>query len=192
MTLHTVKEWARECAYAVAWGFVLLAITTSLAGAQSDNTVVKARVVLATDAAHSEAPLKLAVLAQVAPGFHINDHKPTLDYLIPTALKVEPNDQFKVKEVAYPKGTPEKFVFSDVPLSVYQGALTLGVLLQVGKVPAGTYTWKAKLAYQACNDHACLPPASVPLSVNIKVVNHNVSLKAVEPNVFQRITFEQR
>ncbi len=75
---------------------------------------------------------------------------------------------------------------------MYEGAVVVGTLLQAAKeVPAGTYTLKAKFAYQACNDHACLPPASVPLSVSIRVVPGNVPLKPVESDVFQRIKFEQ-
>ena len=148
-------------------------------------------MVMATDAAHANSPLKLAVLAQVAAGYHINDHKPSLDYLIPTELKVDPSDQFTVKSVVYPKGTLKRFAFSDVPLSVYEGPVVVGALMQTGKaVPAGTYTLKAKFAYQACNDHACLPPASVPITITIKIVPHNVALKPVESDVFQRIQFE--
>lgn len=167
-------------------------MAASLGWAQNNKPVVEAHAVLATDGAHSNSPLKLAVLAQVAAGYHINAHKPSLDYLIPTELKVDPSDQFTVKDVVYPKGTPKSFAFSDVPLSVYEGAVVVGTLLQAAKeVPAGTYTLKAKFAYQACNDHACLPPASVPLSVSIRVVPGNVPLKPVESDVFQRIKFEQ-
>jgi DsbC/DsbD-like thiol-disulfide interchange protein len=166
-------------------------MATSPVWAQANYSVVEARAILATDASHANSPVELAVLAQVAAGYHINDHKPSLDYLIPTELKVDPSDHFAVKTVVYPKGTPVRFAFSDVPLSVYKDSVVVGALLQIGKgVPVGTYTLKAKLAYQACNDHACLPPASVPLTVIIKVVPRNTPLKAVEPNVFQRIKFE--
>jgi hypothetical protein len=173
------------------WGWVLTLMATSLGWAQNNNSVVEAHAVMATDAAHADSPVKLAVLAQVAAGYHINDRKPTLDYLIPTELKVNPSDQFTVKNVVYPKGTLKRFAFSDVPLSVYEGTVVVGTLLQAGKaMPAGTYTLKAKFAYQACNDHACLPPASVPLTVTIKIVPRNVPLKPVESDVFQRIKFQ--
>jgi DsbC/DsbD-like thiol-disulfide interchange protein len=166
-------------------------LALSLGWAQSNNPVVEAHAVLATDAAYANSPLKLAVLAQVAAGYHINDHRPSLDYLIPTELRVDPSDQFTVKSVVYPKGTPKKFAFSDLPLSVYEDTVTVGALLQAGKaVPVGTYALKAKFAYQACNDHACLPPASVPLNITIKIVPRNVPLKPVKPDVFHRIKFE--
>ena len=173
------------------WGTVLALMATSLGWAQGANPVVEAHAVMATDAAHPNSPVKLAVLAQVAPGYHINDHKPSLDYLIPTELKIEPSDQFTLKNLVYPQGTPAKFAFSDVPLSVYEGAVVVGALLQAGKaVPVGTYTLKAKFAYQACNDHACLPPTSVPIAVTLRVVPANVPLKQVNSDVFQRIKFE--
>jgi len=173
------------------WGGMLTLMAMTLAWAQGNNSVVEAHAVFATDAAHANSPLKLAVVAQVAPGYHINAHKPTLDYLIPTEIKLDPSDEFTVKDVVYPKGTPVKFAFSDLPLSVYESTVTVGVLLQAAKVVRpGTYALKARFAYQACNDHACLPPASVPLSVSIKIVSRNVPLNPVDPDVFQRIKFE--
>ena len=172
-----------------AWILALMA--ANLGGAQANHPVVEARVMMATDAAHANSVIKIAVLAKVADGFHINDHKPTLDYLIPTKLEVEPGEQFTVKDVVYPKGVPVKFAFSDVPLSVYEGTVVVGSQVQVGKaVAAGTYTLKAKFGYQACNDHACLPPTTVPLTLSLKVVPKNVPLKPVESDVFQRIKFE--
>lgn len=166
-------------------------LTASGGWSQGPGAVVEARAVVGSDAAHANSPLKLAVVAQVADGYHINDHKPSLNYLIPTDLKFEPNDVFSVKSVVYPKGTPVKFSFSDLPLSVYEGKVVVGALLQSAKiVHTGNYVLSGRFSYQACNDHACLPPASVPFSVNIKVVPRTVHLKPVDPDVFQRINFE--
>jgi len=168
---------------------VLMLLALNFGWAQ--RPIVEARALVATDGAHANSTVKLAVLAQVAAGYHINDHKPTLDYLIPTELKVEPSQQFTVQSVVYPKGTLEKFPFSDVRLSVYENSLAVGAVLATAKtVTPGEYTLKAKFAYQACNDHACLAPASVPLTVTVKIVPRNVPLKSVEPDVFQRINFE--
>jgi hypothetical protein len=170
---------------------LMIILATCQGRPQSDKPVVDARVVMATDATHADSVVKMAVLAQVVPGFHINDHKPSLDYLIPTRFEVDPSNQFTVKSVVYPKGILKKFPFSDVPLSVYEGKVVVGVILQVGKtVPVGTSALKAKFAYQACNDHACLAPTSVPVTLKIRVVPQNVPLKPVENDAFQRIKFE--
>jgi hypothetical protein len=153
--------------------------------------VVEAKMLMATDAAHANSTVQAAVVAQVASGYHLNDHKPTLDYLIATDLKLEPIEQVTIGKVIYPKGTLQRFAFSDMPLSVYEGTVVVGVELQVGRVvPPGAYTLKGKFAYQACNDHACLPPTSVPVTLTLQVVRRSVVLKRMHADVFDRIQFE--
>jgi len=122
--------------------------------------------------------VRAAVVVEVVPGYHINDHHPSLEYLIPTEVKLEPNQQVTVKDITYPKGEPKKFAFSDAPLSVYEGTVRVDVVLQLErKTPPGNYEVKGQLAYQACNDHACLPPASVPLLFSFKVVRRGAPAK---------------
>jgi hypothetical protein len=52
------------------------------------------------------------------------------------------------------------------------------------------YTLQGKFAYQACNDHACLPPTSVPLTLAVKVVPRAVALKTLNADDFDRIKFD--
>jgi hypothetical protein len=58
------------------------------------------------------------------------------------------------------------------------------------KVVPGVYALQGKFAYQACNDHACLPPASVPLALAVKVVPRAVALKSLNADDFNRIKFD--
>jgi thioredoxin:protein disulfide reductase len=172
-------------------GLLLALMPVGLGMAQGNKPVVNARALTANDSVHANSTLKVAIVAEVAPGYHINDHKPTLDYLIPTELRLEPNAQMALRDVTYPRGTLRKLTFSDASLSVYEGEIVVGALLQVAKaVRPGSYTLKGKLAYQACNDHACLPPTSVPLTLTVKVVPRSVPLKQVNSDVFQRIQFK--
>jgi DsbC/DsbD-like thiol-disulfide interchange protein len=163
-----------------------------VAAAQGAAPVVEAKVLTAASAAHPNSGFKMAVIAAIAPGYHINDHKPTLDYLIPTDLTLDTPKQLTLEQVLYPKGQPVKFAFSDLPLSVYQGTVTIGALLKVARaVPAGDYPIQGKLTYQACNDHACLPPARVPVKLTVKVVRRTQPVKPMNSDVFNRIEFEQ-
>ena len=170
---------------------VCLSVACLMAGTvrgQGAEPVVEARILLGTDGAYAGSTVSAAVEAQVASGYHINDHHPSLDYLIPTELKLESTKQVSLENVTYPKGESQKFAFSDEPLSVYEGRLVMGAKLKVASgVAPGTYTLKGKLAYQACNDHACLPPASVPLTLNLKVVDRSVPLRRVNANVFSKL-----
>jgi len=168
-------------------GSVFACMLTVLAAAETPPSVVEAHVVLATDAAHAGSSLKAAVVAQITSGYHINDHKPTLDYLIPTELKLDSTKEIAVGNVTYPKGTLVKFGFSDTALSVYQDSLLVGATLKIAPAtPPGSYVLKGSLAYQACNDHACLAPANVPLMLSVKVVAPGVAVKRVNEDVFNR------
>jgi len=153
-------------------------LAAAAAWAQAPAQVVTAKVTMASPEARPNSVVRAAVVVEVVPGYHINDHHPSLDYLIPTEVKLEPDKQVTVQDITYPKGEPKKFAFSDAPLSVYEGTVRVDVALQVErKTLPGNYEVKGKLAYQACNDHACLPPASVPLLFSFKVVRRGASVR---------------
>jgi len=163
-------------------------LVAALAVAANPTPVVSARALLATDAAYPGSSVRAAVVAEVSPGFHINDHKPTVDYLIPTQLKLETSKDLGAGQIVYPKGQLKKFAFADEALSVYEGTFVVGAEVKVGpSVKAGTYTLNGKLSYQACNDRACFPPTSVPLSLAVKVVPRGTALKRLNADVFNKL-----
>ena len=161
------------------------------AAGQKAPPVVSAQSVMATDAAHAGATARAAVVAQIAPGYHINDHKPTLEYLIPSQLKLEAIPEITVQDIDYPHGTPVKFEFEDKPLSVYQGTVVIQAVLKIPRTTQpGVYTLQGKFAYQACNDHACFPPTSAPVELSVKVVPANVAVKHINQEIFKSIKIE--
>lgn len=169
--------------------FFLLAVGTLCAA--GPPSVVSARTVLATDAVHPGTTVKVAVLARVEPGYHINAHKPSLDYLIPTQVTFADSPSFKLEKVVYPRGKMKKFVFLDSPILVYEGDIRLGAILRVGhSLKPGTYPLQGKFAYQACNDHACLPPTSVSFETQVRVVASSVPLKPANSEIFKKAGFD--
>ena len=170
---------------------LLVLLTAGAACAGGPPEVVSARAVLATDAVHPGQTAKLAVLARIEPGYHINAHKPSLDYLIPTRVAFDSNPVLKVEKIAYPRGKSLKFDFLDSPISVYEGDIRVGSMLKVGESARhGAYTLRGKFMYQACNDHACLPPVSVPFEASIRVVPSSVPLKPANTEIFRTIHFK--
>jgi DsbC/DsbD-like thiol-disulfide interchange protein len=148
------------------------ALAVGAAWGQVPEGVVKAKVTMAPGVVRADSIVKATVVAEVLSGYHINDHHPSLDYLIPTEVKLEPSPQVAKNDITYPKGELKRFAFSDTPLSVYEGTVRFDVALQVEhKVLPGDYAVKGQLAYQACNDHACLPPAQVPLLFSFRVAH---------------------
>lgn len=169
-------------------GFLL---TAGMVCADGPPAVVSARAMLATNAVHPGATVKMAVVADVHSGYHINAHKPSLDYLIPTKVIFSSSPNFKVEKVVYPRGKLKKFVFLDSPISVYEGQIRLGATLQVGRsVKPGVYSLQGKFAYQACNDHACLPPTNVPIEIHIHVVPSTIPVKPAHSEIFKKMAFK--
>ena len=167
---------------------LLATLIPGMAAPQNSLQVVEVKTVLGADGVQPGMTTKVAAVARIAPGYHINDHKPTLDYLIPTEWKLELPSQVSVEKVVYPKGELKKFAFSETPLSVYEGSLTVGALLRVARTARpGAYTLNGKFNYQACNDHACLPPKSVPVALNVNVVRRGTPLKRLNADVFSSL-----
>lgn len=154
---------------------------------QNVQPIVKAKMVLATDAVHPGSTARTAVIAQIAPGYHINDHQPTLKYLIPTELKFRPENTFRVENISYPKGKLQKFEFAENGLSVYEGRLVIPAQLKIASsARAGDYRLSGQVTYQACNASACFPPASANFTLLVRVVSHRVPLKPSNSAVFDK------
>ena len=169
---------------------VLLTVTVS-ASAQGAKHVIEAKAVLDSDGVAAGASLKAAAVARIQPGFHVNEHKPLQEYLIPTEWKIEGLPEISVAKMAYPKGEVKKFPFSDEGLSVYEGDFTVGALLKVSRsAKPGDYSLKGVLRYQACNDQACLPPRSLPLDLKVKVLPRGTAAKRINAEVFHDVRFE--
>src|SRR5215470_15416488 len=103
---------------------------------------------------------QIAVVLKIRDGFHINARKPTLEYLIPTDLKIEVPAGYKASDVTYPDGTLKSFAFSqNEKLNVYTGTVILHLkVTPPADAPLGAQHIPLKLRYQACNDSVCLPP----------------------------------
>src|SRR5208283_4225778 len=109
---------------------------------------------------------------RVPPGYHINSNTPKSEFLIPTALKMEVPTDIMLGKIEYPAGEDLTFPFSpDEKLSVYAGdfAVAVGVHPLHSVVP-GKYVMHGVLRYQACDNAACYPPRTLPVSFEVKVV----------------------
>ncbi len=109
---------------------------------------------------------------RVPPGYHINSNLPKSEFLIPTALKMSLPTDIILGKIAYPAGKDLSFPFSpDEKLNVYTGDFTIGLAVHpLSSVTPGKYVMHGVLRYQACDNAACYPPKTVPVSFNVKVV----------------------
>ncbi len=109
---------------------------------------------------------------RVPPGYHINSNTPKSEFLIPTALRIELPTDIILGRIEYPAGTDITLPFSpDEQLSVYSGDFTIAVGVHpLHSVVPGKYEMRGVLRYQACDNAACYPPKSLPVSFEVKVV----------------------
>jgi thiol:disulfide interchange protein len=109
---------------------------------------------------------------RVPPGYHINSNKPKSEFLIPTALKMDLPTDIILGKIQYPAGEDASFPFSpDEKLSVYSGDFTIAVAVHpLHSVVPGKYVMHGVLRYQACDNAACYPPKTLPVSFEVKVV----------------------
>jgi hypothetical protein len=153
------------------------------------SEVVKPRIFVSLDPVPRGREFKIAIVVDIASGFHMNSHKPSEEYLIATTLTPKLPSGFELVDTIYPKGQLEKFSFSpNQPLDVYTGSVTFLLRLSA-KVGAalGPTEIPMILRYQACNDSTCLPPVKFPLSARFELAREGVSSREVHPEIFSRL-----
>ena len=147
--------------------------------------VVKPRAYVSLEPVPRGKEFEVAVVAEIRQGYHMNSHQPTDEYLIPTTLAAQIPGGVKQLETVYPPGAMRKFSFSEAPLSVYSGQVTLVLRLAAGAdAPLGPQTIPMTLRFQACNDNSCLPPVKVPVEAKFQVVAAGTPSHKVNAEIF--------
>ncbi|MDX1934832.1 MAG: DUF255 domain-containing protein [Capsulimonadales bacterium] len=112
--------------------------------------------------------LTLGFTLRVAPGYHINAHRPTLPNLIPTTATIAFDLPASVGPVGYPAPVPE--VVGGDTLAVYRerNVLTVPVRIPPDAEP-GYGILHLSVRFQACTETTCLAPEQVSASVRIRI-----------------------
>jgi thiol:disulfide interchange protein len=149
---------------------LLLAAVLPAGAALHGPEQAKLAVAADRDAYDPGATVHLAAQVTIVPGWHVNAHKPSFDYLIPTEVAVALPTGWPAAVLRYPEPKIEKFGFSPDPLAVYDGEITVAAEWKLpAAVAPGTYPVLTRLSYQSCNDKMCLPPVTTEVKLNLKV-----------------------
>jgi uncharacterized protein YyaL (SSP411 family) len=106
------------------------------------------------------SPTELHVQLAIADGYHINAHHAERE-MIATQLSIAGEE---VEAIQYPEGEAHKFPFADNPIRVYVGNAAIEVKFK--KSMTGHPPVRMAIAYQACDEQACLPPVTRQIEVN--------------------------
>jgi len=128
---------------------------------------------------------EIAIVAKISPGFHINAHEPSEDYLIPTKILAVLPQGISLVETTYPRGVMRAFRFSKTPLRVYEGSVTVKMKLRAETgAPLGPKKIDFTVGYQACNQDACLPPTKVPATAELEIAAADTPAHPANSGIF--------
>ena len=126
----------------------------------------KSHVLLLSDAVDVTAgtPQDVELRFRVDTGYHINSHAPRDEFLLPTALLLDPMEKIKLLNEQYPAGTPFRLEISGDAqmLDVYQNEFRVRLRIVAQR---GVNKLAGTLRYQACDSAACFPPRTLPVQV---------------------------
>lgn len=148
----------------------LLLLVPASGWGQRSASLLKVTASASPSAVAPGGAITLKIDAELAPGWHVNAHKPSEDYLIPTEAKVTDAAGLTFSDFIYPAAQTVKFSFSEKPLAVYAGKFSITASGTAPRsVAAGAHSIQGSLAFQPCNDQQCLAPASVPFHAEVAV-----------------------
>jgi len=169
-------------------GLLVLFVFPLAAFAQGSDRVVKATGHASVDGVRPGDKFKVAVALEVGEGYHINAHRPSLDFLVATAVKFEPAPGITISQEKYPAPKHRKFEFApDTELAVHEGTVYITAEVQTdASIAPGASTLHAIVTVQACNDSQCLAPSDLNVEIPIKFVAAKQPVKQANSEIFAK------
>jgi thiol:disulfide interchange protein DsbD len=151
------------------------------------GAVVKAQAYVSREPVAQGSTFEIAVVADIPAAYHMNAHKTSDEYLIPTTVTADLPAGIDQMEISYPPGKLKKFGFSTTPLNVYEGRAVIRVKLSASaQAPVGSLEIPLTLRYQACNETTCFPPARTPVTATLKIAAAGSASHALHPEIFTK------
>ena len=183
-SIASLARPARQAAILLVF-LVAQSFAFQLGGPASSASKVRVECKLSVDKAPAGSTFKAAVILTIAQDWHINSHTPTYDYLIGTALDLQPREGVILTDIQYPKGENLKFSFAEEALNVYQGSVKIFLAFKLSeKIAPGLDTLRARLRVQACNDQVCLAPATIDVPIPVEIVGPGDQSKPINEDTF--------
>ena len=159
---------------AVVAGLLAFAAGPIVAGPQAavkkDPAKVRARAFLATDKLPAGGTTRVAVVLDIADGWHVRGAKPAEKYAIPTTVSVTTTRGTKVGEFAFPTRPPLTPGGRPRPIEELHGRVVLRAPVTVpASAAGGGETLEVTVKYQACDASQCLRPKTLTFGGTLPV-----------------------
>ena len=178
--------WTRRLPTTIA---LVVCVAAALA-AQPGRIGIALEPLAEADAAHAGTTFRVALRAQLDPGFHVNSNTPLETFLIPTVLTVDPPPGITLEGIAWPEAILLSQAGAEQPLAVFGETFLIGAALALAPdLQPGTYDVPGSLRYQACDETMCYLPATAAVSFPLVVAPATQAVTAVHGELFDRLTF---
>ncbi len=162
---------------------------------------VKVTTELSQSAVLSGGSFQAVVVMDIEDGWHINSHRPTLEWLIGTTLNLNLPEVIEPRDIQYPPFKEYEFSFAQGQLlHVYEGEAPIFLSFNVlENATLGTYEVTGTLRVQACDDAVCLAPSNIPVSFTVQITDNPDEISGAEITLFDEyvpgsgdfVTFDQ-
>lgn len=158
---------------------------SSLPAQTNQPAVISIETFFSVDRIRPGDEFKIGVEARIDGEWHINSNKPRDEFLIPTLVRLDSVEGLEFAAMNYPQGKLKRFEFSQSPLSVYEGKITIWTRARASEnLKQGRLKISGRFSYQACNDVACLAPAEVPFEMVALVTRPDSKVNQINASRF--------
>jgi uncharacterized protein YyaL (SSP411 family) len=153
---------------------------------------VSGKLYLSVDRLAPGSTCRVAMVAKVKEGWHLNANPAKPDYVVPVELELKSVAGVELTDVVYPAGRDITLDGFDEAVSVYEGDVVLyGTLKVPENVSASKDELEFTMRYQACNDKECLRQMKLKLSGTATFARSPRDAKPVNESLFEAETKKQ-
>ena len=170
----------------------LLAALSSPAQQEKESDRVSVKLYLSQDKVHQKSDLLFALEVHVMGGWHINSDAPFDEFLVPSSIALIADDPFHLAKVQYPDPIQLTLPFSEVPVSVFEGIVHIGGILEIPEeLELGEYDVSLEFNYKACDDISCEAPRTVRLGFSIPIVDKDIPIEKINSEIFSKMNLRK-
>lgn len=161
---------------------------TTMGGQTAGTTLDKVEItsIPRQDTVKAGDEAQFAIVMDIKDGWHLNAHKPPLDYLIGVDLSMDASNYAMVSNTEYPAAKQRQFSFANEMLDVYEGKVAILLTVKTSAdIQSDTYHLPGTLTVQACSDKACLAPSKVEVNLPLTIGKQTVT--ADHETLFQKL-----
>ena len=122
-------------------------------------------------AVHSGERIALVAEVNLRPGVHV--YAPGVEGYIPIDWRLDSSPAYQVHDVEWPPSHILYLKAIDEKVPVYEGRIRLVRDVTIGGAADGPLTIAGAFRYQACDDHMCYKPETLPLKWTLTVEPHD-------------------